>query len=89
MITLKSSPTTELKKNGFTFLKWIPDVQKDTQSVTDEIGEILDWLITRLYRDGELARRHEGMPVTDRLIAFISDTREQALPVFCNTFDFQ
>ena len=52
MITLKSSPTTELKEDGYTLLKGILDVQNDTQPVIDEIdtlppssvvGEFIRW----------------------------------------------
>ena len=82
MITLKSSPTTELKEDGYTLLKGILDVQNDTQPVIDEIGEIPDWLITQLHRDGKLKTQYEGMSVTDRLIAFIIDTGDKQFQYF-------
>ena len=77
MLELETKATDHLREEGYVVLRGVLDVDEDIQPLIDEYGVVLDTLIDRLYAQGRLRHRYDGLSVLDRLSAFLVDTGDE------------
>lgn len=72
MLLTETRAAEQLREEGYTVLRGVLDVEKDIQPLIDEYDVVLNELIERLYAEGKLPHKYEGMGIIDRLTKFVA-----------------
>jgi hypothetical protein len=73
MLLTETRAAEQLREEGYTVLRGVLDVEKDTRPLIDEYDVVLNGLIERLYAEGKLPHKYEDMGVIERLTKFVAD----------------